>query len=141
VDNKKLRAEVLQHVIQHVIPAHMLDADTKYHINPTGRFVVGGPMGDTGLTDARLLWIPTVAWVVTAADVSVAKIRLKWIVRRLTWRVMLPKTLCAGWRSVAKFKLAYAIGVAEPVSVLVEAFGTAKSIRDSSQSWYARISS
>src|SRR5437016_13864952 len=55
VDNKKLRAEVLQHGIQHAIPAHMLDADTKYHINPTGRFVVGGPMGDTGLTGRKII--------------------------------------------------------------------------------------
>src|SRR5437899_5255750 len=55
VDNKKLRAEVLQHVIQQVIPAHMLDADTKYHINPTGRFVLGGPMGDTGLTGRKII--------------------------------------------------------------------------------------
>src|SRR6266705_1514468 len=55
VDNKKLRAEVLQHVIPQVIPAHMLDADTKYHINPTGRFVVGGPMGDTGLTGRKII--------------------------------------------------------------------------------------
>src|SRR6185312_642534 len=50
VDNNKIRTDVLKHVIQSVIPSHMLDADTKYHINPTGRFVVGGPMGDTGLT-------------------------------------------------------------------------------------------
>ena len=55
VDNKRLRAEVLQHVIQQAIPAHMLDADTKYHINPTGRFVVGGPMGDTGLTGRKII--------------------------------------------------------------------------------------
>src|SRR2546427_7285081 len=54
-DNKKLRAEVLQHVIQHAIPPHMLDADTKYLINPTGRFVVGGPQGDTGLTGRKII--------------------------------------------------------------------------------------
>src|SRR5205823_12234296 len=55
VDNNKIRAEVLKHVIQAVLPAHMLDADTKYHINPTGRFVVGGPMGDTGLTGRKII--------------------------------------------------------------------------------------
>src|SRR5438045_6033836 len=55
VDNKKLRADVLEHVIQAVVPAHLLDADTKYHINPTGRFVVGGPMGDTGLTGRKII--------------------------------------------------------------------------------------
>src|SRR5947208_5291398 len=55
VDNKRLRAEVLEHVIQAAIPAELLDADTKYHINPTGRFVVGGPMGDTGLTGRKII--------------------------------------------------------------------------------------
>src|SRR5438477_11976472 len=53
VDNIKLHADVLLHVIQAAIPAKFLDADTKYHINPTGRFVVGGPMGDTGLTGRK----------------------------------------------------------------------------------------
>src|SRR3989442_2683421 len=55
VDNKKLRAEVLKQVIKIATPPHMLDADTKYHINPTGRFVVGGPMGDTGLTGRKII--------------------------------------------------------------------------------------
>src|SRR5439155_20288473 len=55
IDNKKLRAEVLQHIIHQAIPAHMLDADTKYHINPTGRFVVRSPMGNTGLTGRKLI--------------------------------------------------------------------------------------
>ena len=53
--NEQLRAEILKHVIQAVIPANLLDADTKYHINPTGRFVIGGPMGDTGLTGRKII--------------------------------------------------------------------------------------
>src|SRR3954469_18852863 len=55
VTNEELRADILKHVIQAVIPANMLDADTKYHINPTGRFVIGGPMGDTGLTGRKII--------------------------------------------------------------------------------------
>ena len=55
VGNDELRADMLKHVIQAVIPAHLLDADTKYHINPTGRFVIGGPMGDTGLTGRKII--------------------------------------------------------------------------------------
>ena len=55
VSTEKLRAEVLEHVIQFVIPKELLDGDTKYHINPTGRFVIGGPMGDTGLTGRKII--------------------------------------------------------------------------------------
>jgi S-adenosylmethionine synthetase len=55
VGNEDLRSEVLRHVIQAVIPAHLLDENTKYHINPTGRFVIGGPMGDTGLTGRKII--------------------------------------------------------------------------------------
>jgi S-adenosylmethionine synthetase len=55
VANDELRAGILKHVIQAVIPAHLLDEDTKYHINPTGRFVIGGPMGDTGLTGRKII--------------------------------------------------------------------------------------
>src|SRR5204863_4235132 len=54
VTNEELRADILKHVIQATIPAHLLDEDTKYHINPTGRFVIGGPMGDTGLTGRKI---------------------------------------------------------------------------------------
>jgi len=55
VGNEELRADILKHVIQAVIPANLLDAGTKYHINPTGRFVIGGPMGDTGLTGRKII--------------------------------------------------------------------------------------
>src|ERR1700682_76478 len=55
VGNDELRSDILKHVIQAVLPANLLDKDTKYHINPTGRFVVGGPMGDTGLTGRKII--------------------------------------------------------------------------------------
>jgi hypothetical protein len=55
VGNDELRADILKHVIQAVIPANLLDEDTKYHINPTGRFVIGGPMGDSGLTGRKII--------------------------------------------------------------------------------------
>ncbi len=127
VDNKKLRAEVLQHVIQQVIPAHMLDADTKYHINPTGRFVVGGPMGDTGLTGRKII-VDTYGGMgrhgggcfsgkdPTKVDRSAAYMA----------RYVAKNMVAAGLADRCEVQLAYAIGVAEPVSVLVEAFGTAK---------------
>ena len=127
VDNKKLRAEVLQHVIQAVIPANMLDADTKYHINPTGRFVVGGPMGDTGLTGRKII-VDTYGGMgrhgggcfsgkdPTKVDRSAAYMA----------RYVAKNIVAAGLADRCEVQLAYAIGVAEPVSVLVETFGTGK---------------
>jgi S-adenosylmethionine synthetase len=125
VDNKKLRAEVLQHVIQAVIPPHMLDQDTKYHINPTGRFVVGGPMGDTGLTGRKII-VDTYGGMgrhgggcfsgkdPTKVDRSAAYMA----------RYIAKNIVAAGLAERCELQLAYAIGVAEPVSVLVETFGT-----------------
>ena len=127
VDNKKLRAEVLQHVIQHAIPAHMLDADTKYHINPTGRFVVGGPMGDTGLTGRKII-VDTYGGMgrhgggcfsgkdPTKVDRSAAYMA----------RYVAKNVVAAGLADRCEVQLAYAIGVADPVSILVDTFGTAK---------------
>ncbi len=127
VDNKKLRAEVLQHVIQSTIPGSMLDADTKYHINPTGRFVVGGPMGDTGLTGRKII-VDTYGGMgrhgggcfsgkdATKVDRSAAYMA-RYIAKNL---------VAAGLADRCEVQLAYAIGVAEPVSVLVDTFGTGK---------------
>jgi len=127
VDNKKLRAEVLQHVIQATIPGNMLDADTKYHINPTGRFVVGGPMGDTGLTGRKII-VDTYGGMgrhgggcfsgkdPTKVDRSAAYMA----------RYIAKNIVAAGLADRCEVQLAYAIGVAEPVSVLVDPFGTGK---------------
>jgi len=126
VDNKKLRAEVLQHVIQQAIPAYMLDADTKYHINPTGRFVVGGPMGDTGLTGRKII-VDSYGGMgrhgggcfsgkdPTKVDRSAAYMA----------RYVAKNVVAAGLADRCEVQLAYAIGVADPVSVLVETLGTA----------------
>jgi S-adenosylmethionine synthetase len=127
VDNKKLRAEVLEHVIQAAIPAHLLDADTKYHINPTGRFVVGGPMGDTGLTGRKII-VDTYGGMgrhgggcfsgkdPTKVDRSAAYMA----------RYIAKNIVAAQLADRCEVQLAYAIGVAEPVSVLVDTFGTGK---------------
>jgi S-adenosylmethionine synthetase len=127
VDNKKLRGAILEHVIQHVLPAKMLDADTKYHINPTGRFVVGGPMGDTGLTGRKII-VDTYGGMgrhgggcfsgkdPTKVDRSAAYMA----------RYIAKNIVAAGLAERCEVELAYAIGVAEPVSVYVETFGTGK---------------
>ena len=126
VSTEELRADILKHVIQVAVPAHLLDADTKYHINPTGRFVIGGPMGDTGLTGRKII-VDTYGGMgrhgggafsgkdPTKVDRSAAYMA----------RYIAKNIVAAGLAERCEVELAYAIGVAEPVSVLVETFGTA----------------
>ncbi len=123
--NEQLHADILKHVIQAVIPAELLDADTKYHINPTGRFVIGGPMGDTGLTGRKII-VDTYGGMgrhgggafsgkdPTKVDRSAAYMA----------RYVAKNIVAAGLADRCEVQLAYAIGVAEPVSVLVDTFGT-----------------
>ena len=127
VGNDELRADILKHVIQAVIPAHLLDADTKYHINPTGRFVIGGPMGDSGLTGRKII-VDTYGGMgrhgggafsgkdPTKVDRSAAYMA----------RYIAKNIVAAGLADRCELQLAYAIGVADPVSVLVDTFGTEK---------------
>jgi S-adenosylmethionine synthetase len=127
VGNDELRSDVLKHVIQAVIPAELLDEDTKYHINPTGRFVIGGPMGDTGLTGRKII-VDTYGGMgrhgggafsgkdPTKVDRSAAYMA----------RYIAKNIVAAGLAEQCEVQLAYAIGVAEPVSILVDTFGTSK---------------
>jgi S-adenosylmethionine synthetase len=127
ISNEELRADILKHVIQATIPAELLDADTKYHINPTGRFVIGGPMGDTGLTGRKII-VDTYGGMgrhgggafsgkdPTKVDRSAAYMA----------RYIAKNIVASGLADRCEVQLAYAIGVAEPVSVLVETFGTGK---------------
>ena len=115
-------------MIQAVLPAKWLDEHTKYHINPTGRFVIGGPMGDTGLTGRKII-VDTYGGMGRhgGGAFSAARIRPRSTAPQPTWRATSPRTLWRlDWPSRAEVQLAYAIGVAEPVSVLVETFGTGK---------------
>ena len=127
VTNDELRSSILKHVIQAVIPARLLDEDTKYHINPTGRFVIGGPMGDTGLTGRKII-VDTYGGMgrhgggcfsgkdPTKVDRSAAYMG----------RYIAKNVVAAGLADRCEVQLAYAIGVADPVSVMVETFGTEK---------------
>jgi S-adenosylmethionine synthetase len=127
ISTEELRADILKYVIQATIPAELLDADTKYHINPTGRFVIGGPMGDTGLTGRKII-VDTYGGMgrhgggafsgkdPTKVDRSAAYMA----------RYIAKNIVAAGLADRCEVQLAYAIGVAEPVSVLVETFGTGK---------------
>jgi S-adenosylmethionine synthetase len=134
VTNEELRADILKHVIQAVIPPNMLDADTKYHINPTGRFVIGGPMGDSGLTGRKII-VDTYGGLgrhgggafsgkdPTKVDRSAAYMA----------RYIAKNIVAAGLADRCEVQLAYAIGLAEPVSVLVDTFGTGKVDREKLQ--------
>ena len=127
ISNEELHADILKHVIQAVLPAEWLDEHTKYHINPTGRFVIGGPMGDTGLTGRKII-VDTYGGAgrhgggafsgkdPTKVDRSAAYMA----------RYIAKNIVAAGLAERAEVQLAYAIGVAEPVSVLVSTFGTGK---------------
>jgi len=126
VSNDDLRSAVLEHVIKPVVPVSMLDKNTKYYINPTGRFVIGGPMGDAGLTGRKII-VDTYGGysrhgggAFSGKDPSKVDRSACYLARYIAKNVV-----AAGLASKAEVQLAYAIGVAEPVSVMVDSFGTA----------------
>jgi S-adenosylmethionine synthetase len=127
VGNDELRGDILKHVIQTTIPAQLLDEDTKYHINPTGRFVIGGPMGDTGLTGRKII-VDTYGGMgrhgggaFSGKDPTKVDRSACYMARHIAKNIV-----AAGLADRCEVQLAYAIGVAEPVSVLIDTFGTAK---------------
>jgi S-adenosylmethionine synthetase len=126
VPYEDLRQAIMEYVIRPIIPAHMLDAKTKYHINPTGRFVIGGPMGDAGLTGRKII-VDTYGGysrhgggAFSGKDPSKVDRSACYMARYIAKNIV-----AAGLASRAEVQLAYAIGVAEPVSVMVDTFGTA----------------
>jgi S-adenosylmethionine synthetase len=127
IDNKTLRQEILRHVIQAAIPEKLLDADTKYHINPTGRFVVGGPMGDTGLTGRKII-VDTYGGMGRHGGGAFSGKDPTKVDRSACYmcRYIAKNIVAASLADRCEVQLAYAIGVAEPVSVLVDTFGTGK---------------
>jgi S-adenosylmethionine synthetase len=127
VDNEQLRSDILKNVIQAALPAEMLDEDTKYHINPTGRFVIGGPMGDTGLTGRKII-VDTYGGMGRHGGGAFSGKDPTKVDRSACYmaRYIAKNIVAAGLADRCEVQLAYAIGVAEPVSVLIDTFGTAK---------------
>ena len=127
VTNEELHADILKHVIQAVLPEKWLDEHTKYHINPTGRFVIGGPMGDTGLTGRKIIVDSYGGMGRHGGGAFSGKDPTK-VDRSAAYmaRYIAKNIVAAGLADRVEVQLAYAIGVPEPVSVLVDTFGTGK---------------
>lgn len=125
VSTEQLRAEVRKHIIDPVLPQNMVDENTKYHINPTGRFVIGGPNGDTGLTGRKII-VDTYGGMGRHGGGAFSGKDPTKVDRSACYmaRYIAKNIVAAGLASRCEVQLAYAIGVAEPVSVRVDAFGT-----------------
>jgi S-adenosylmethionine synthetase len=127
VTNEQIHADLMEKVIKVVIPSHLLDGETKYHLNPSGRFVIGGPQGDAGLTGRKIIVDTYGGWgahgggAFSGKDPSKvdrsAAYAARWIAKSL---------VAAGLAKRVLVQLAYAIGVAEPLSVHVDSYGTGK---------------
>lgn len=122
----RIRADILREVIEPVLPADLLDGNTKYYINPTGRFVVGGPQGDTGLTGRKIIVDTYGGYARHGGGAFSGKDPTK-VDRSAAYaaRYVAKNIVAAGLARRCEVQLAYAIGVARPVSVMVDTFGTA----------------
>jgi len=125
VPDKTLHESIMRDVIMPVLPAHMLDSRTKYHINPTGRFVTGGPMGDAGLTGRKIIVDTYGGYSRHGGGALSGKDPTK-VDRSACYmaRYIAKNLVAAGLARKVEVQLAYAIGVAEPVSVMVQTFET-----------------
>jgi len=127
VTHKRIEEEVIAEVIKKVIPANLLDADTRYFINPTGRFVVGGPMGDCGLTGRKII-VDTYGGMGRHGGGAFSGKDPSKVDRSAAYmaRYVAKNLVAAGLADRCEVQVAYAIGVAEPVSINVNTFGTGK---------------
>jgi S-adenosylmethionine synthetase len=125
VSTEELREQVKKHIIDAVIPSNMVDSATKYHINPTGRFVIGGPHGDTGLTGRKII-VDTYGGMGRHGGGAFSGKDPTKVDRSACYmaRYVAKNLVAAGLATCCEVQLAYAIGVAEPVSVMVHTFGT-----------------
>jgi S-adenosylmethionine synthetase len=127
VETETLRADILEKIIKTTVPGNLLDGDTKYHINPTGRFVVGGPMGDAGLTGRKIIvdtyggYAPHGGGAFSGKDPTKVDRSAAYMARYIAKNIV-----ASGLAEKCTVQLAYAIGVAEPVSVRIDTHGTGR---------------
>ncbi|RKD21911.1 methionine adenosyltransferase [Caminicella sporogenes DSM 14501] len=127
VSHEQIERDIIEHVIHKIIPSNLLDKETKYFINPTGRFVIGGPQGDAGLTGRKIIVDTYGGYARHGGGAFSGKDPTK-VDRSAAYaaRYVAKNIVAAGLADKCEIELAYAIGVAKPVSILVETFGTAK---------------
>jgi S-adenosylmethionine synthetase len=127
IENDQLRSEIREQVIRHTVSGELLDDQTKYHINPTGRFVTGGPQGDSGLTGRKIIvdtyggYAPHGGGAFSGKDPTKVDRSAAYMARYIAKNIV-----AAGLAEQCEVQLAYAIGVAEPVSVRVDTRGTGR---------------
>ena len=125
VSLEQIRVDIINHVIKPIVPEELMDAETKYFINPTGRFVVGGPQGDSGLTGRKIIVDTYGGYARHGGGAFSGKDPTK-VDRSAAYaaRYVAKNVVAAGLAKKCEVQIAYAIGVAQPVSVLVDTFGT-----------------
>ncbi len=123
----KIREDMIERIVRNIVPAELLDEETIYHINPTGRFVIGGPHGDAGLTGRKVI-VDTYGGVGRHGGGAFSGKDPSKVDRSATYmaRYIAKNIVAAGLASKCEVQLSYAIGVADPVSIAVDTFGTAK---------------